>query len=593
MKKSLLIALTCFAFIPLSAQDYIQIHVDSPSLSFIMDATLGGDHIEFPTPHSGELAFANDGVSGPADNDTWNVVGSYCCDSIINGDDIAGKVALVSRGSCSFWEKTTFAWAEGAVACLIWNRAPMGILVNTHVDGLINMTLAGIDVDLIDIPTYFVTHEDGLVLSRLMEDGPVSITFDTPSMYDAVGPYAYATPVDQIRPLEHISVATFTRDLDTLLNVTFNCVITDPDGTVTTLTTDVPELFPGKDAAGAVVEPIVNFDPYTPPAVTGLYSMVFTAETTEGSHALDNTVITREFEITDHTFAIENADVTDLGGITMSDAIHSDIGDGLFNMGAFYYTTALGTATHVSFAIANPSAITEDGDYAFTAKIYDADPLGTGQVDPLFFNEDELGEGTYVVTSATGANEIVVAAFDSPVQLEADKIYAVVLDAGSGFEFSEVQAAFTNGGDIPFPLENTFAFMGTDNDPLAELDGLEYWNDDATLGYARAGSHPVIRLHLDGFVGLDELVALDDNSLSLGPNPTTDLLFLNFDLEQQSDVTFTVTDVQGKQINSGKYDNVFQNTMSLDVKNYAPGTYLVRIQTNGGEATRKFVKLGK
>jgi hypothetical protein len=593
MKKILLIALIFCTSTALKAQDYIQIHVDTPEQSFIMDATLGADHMEFPNPVSGELAKAFDGVSGPADNDTWSPEGFYCCDSIINGDEIAGKVALIGRGSCSFFEKTSFAWAEGATACVIWNRAPIGILVGTHVDGLITMTLAGIDVELIDIPSYFISHEDGLTLSRLMEDGPVTVTFDTPSMYDAVGPYAYATPVDQIRPLDEISVATFTRDLDTLYNVTFNCVITDPNGTVTTLTTEVAELLPGKDATGTVLEPIVEFDSYTPPAVTGLYSMVFTAETTEGDHALDNTVIDRTFEITDHTFALENADVTDLNGIRMSDAIHSDLGDGLFNMGAFYKTAAAGTATQVSFAIANPAEITADGTYDFIVKIYDADPNGTGQVDPLFFEGDELGEGTYEMNFETIPNEIVTAVLDSPVPLEADKIYAVVIDAGQSFEFSDSQAAFTNGGDIPFPGENTFAYVGTGIDPIAESDGLEYWNDDATLGYARAGVHPVIRLHLDGFVGVDEIIALNEDNLVIGPNPAQDILYLNFDLDSQSDLTYVVTDIQGKQIANGTFNAVHQNQQLLDVSNYSPGTYMLRIQSELGDTARKFVVTGK
>ena len=85
MKKILLLA-ALFSFgLAVQAQDYIQIHIDTPSQNYIIDATLGADHLEFPNPVSGELAIANDGVSGPADNDTWNLEGSYCCDSIING----------------------------------------------------------------------------------------------------------------------------------------------------------------------------------------------------------------------------------------------------------------------------------------------------------------------------------------------------------------------------------------------------------------------------------------------------------------------------------------------------------------------------
>lgn len=587
MKKFAFLSLAMMCFLTFTAQDYIQIHVDSPMQDYIIDATLGADHMEFPTPVSGELAIANDGVSGPADNDDWNVVGSYCCDSIINGDEIAGKVAFISRGSCSFFEKIQFAWVHGAVAVIIWNRAPLGITVGTHVDGLITMTLAGISADC-DIPGYFISHEDGVELMRLMQEGTVNVTFDTPAMYDAVGPYAYATPVDQIRPLEDIQVATFTREQDTLANVEFTVTITDPMGVETELVTVVPELLPGKDGAGNVLEPQVEFDTYTPPALTGMYSMVFTAATGDGNHPLDNTVIERNFEITDYTFALEDGTTSDPDGIQMNYEVYSNLGDGLFNVGAFYRTAAEGSATHASFAIGNPQEIFDNEDFEFNIFLFDADEDGDGIIDAGFQTGTELAEGSYEMTGDESPNGLIVVPFDNPATLEANKTYCLYIDAGDQLGFTDNQPAFTMSGDIPYPLENTFVLWGTPDGPLEEPDGFEYWNDDGA-GFAKAGRHPVARLHLDGFVGLEENDFLSESQFSIGPNPATDEISLIFDLPSASQTEYILYNIEGKKLRHEQVGVQFRTTEIIDLTGLDSGNYFLSVNTDSGVATRKFV----
>lgn len=570
-------------------QDYIQVHITSPSQDYIIDATLGADYptATFPDPVSGEMAIANDGVSGPADNDTWNIVGSYCCDSIINGADIAGKVALISRGSCSFWEKITYAWDHGATAVIIWNRAPLGVQVGTHVDGLITMTLAGI-AEEVDIPGYFISHEDGLELHQLMQDGPVNVTFDTPSMYDATGPYAYATPVDQIIPLDDIRVATFTRHQDTLFNVEFNVTITDPMGTETILTTMVPELLPGKDATGTVIEPHVDFDSYTPPALTGSYSMVFTATTQSGTHALDNTVIEREFIITENTFALEDGSYTDPNGVQMNYEVYSNDADGLFNMGAFYRMGSDGSASHASFAIGNPAEIFDNGEFEFEVFLYDADMDDNGEIDPGFYNENPIADAAYEMTGDETANQPIVVTFDAPADVSAGGIYCVVVNAGDQLSFTDNQPAFTTSGDIPYPLQNTFVLFGSSAGPLEELDGLEYWNDDATAGFAKGGRHPIIQLHMDGFVGIEEYENLSHEQFHVGPVPATERIRLFLDLESNY-LDYMITDCFGKRLDMVESSPVNGSEMSLDVSHLAAGTYFLSIRTEEGIATRAFI----
>ena len=587
MKKLLTLSLILIATGTLSAQDYIKIHVDSPFQDYTIDATLGADHAEFPNPISGELAMANDGVTATTDNDTWNVLGSYCCDSIVNGPDIAGKVALISRGACTFWSKVQNAWEQGAVAVIIWNRAPLGVTVGTHTDGLITMTLDGIPEE-VNIPGYFISHEDGYELKRLMDQGPVNITFDTPAMYDAVGPYAYATPVSQIRPLEDIQISTFTRELDTLANVEFRVTITDPLGTVTELTTVVPELFPGKDNAGNVLEPQVEFDTYTPPALTGMYTMVFTATTESGEHPLDETVITRNFEITDYSFALEDGSVTDTDGYTWNPSAFADHANGLFNVGAFYRTAAATSATHASFAIGNPQEIFDNGEYEFTLRLFDADANGDGIIDEGFYTGSELAEATYSMTGNEQPNELIIVSFDTPAALEANKTYCIYVDAGSEFDFTDNQAAFSTSGDIPYPLESTFLVFGSMAGPIEETDGFEWWNDDGE-GFAKAGRHPIVRLYIDGFTGLEEHDFLTEAQFNIGPNPASDQVTLYFDLPSSSVVEYILYDLNGKKLRHEQIGAQYKTNELIDIQDLESGNYFLSVRTDSGLATRKFI----
>ena len=52
---------------------------------------------------------------------------SYCCDPIINGSEIEGKIALIDRGGCFFDYKVRNAEDNGAIAVVICNFAPSPI----------------------------------------------------------------------------------------------------------------------------------------------------------------------------------------------------------------------------------------------------------------------------------------------------------------------------------------------------------------------------------------------------------------------------------------------------------------------------------
>lgn len=79
------------------------------------------------------------------------------------GADVAGKIALVSRGDCSFGQKAVAAKAAGADAVIIYNNTT----------GALNGTLGGVEPD--SAPATGVTQEEGQALLAKMAAGPVTM----------------------------------------------------------------------------------------------------------------------------------------------------------------------------------------------------------------------------------------------------------------------------------------------------------------------------------------------------------------------------------------------------------------------------------
>ncbi len=128
--------------------------VTRQEFSFIYDETLaesltsGGTDYDIirmsyspSTPEGGTTAPL---AAVPVDDTPGCEAGDY------DGVDVAGKIALISRGACTFYDKQRFAADAGAVAAVIYN----------NIDGPINGTLGQIG----QIPTGGVTQADGEAL---------------------------------------------------------------------------------------------------------------------------------------------------------------------------------------------------------------------------------------------------------------------------------------------------------------------------------------------------------------------------------------------------------------------------------------------
>ena len=106
-------------------------------------------------PITGDVVLVDDGT-------TWGVEG---CDELVN--DLTGKIALISRGTCEFGMKSLNAENAGAIAVIIYN----------NVAGMVNMAAGAVGAD-VTIPSVFMGKLDGeLLRDHLLEGGQITATF--------------------------------------------------------------------------------------------------------------------------------------------------------------------------------------------------------------------------------------------------------------------------------------------------------------------------------------------------------------------------------------------------------------------------------
>lgn len=571
MKKALTLLLFCWAFvsqvtaqIPNESPIPVEFRVESQDgLIRAFDYTSAVAWCDTLTQTvTGEIAWAYGDSLGL-------VTDSLLCDSNMIFNDLTGKVALIRRGICNFSLKAWNAQQAGAVAVIIVDHTYIA-------DGgaLVNMA-AGINADLVTIPTIFITRDDGdIILDKLDNGIPITGILEVRAFGGPRTAYSYQTPQEAIKPLEDVGITFLNIDATTTLpTVTINAEFTDPNGQTTTLSqslNDVPPLS---------VNNIKFDDSYTPSAV-GTYNVRFTNSITPDE-------LEQSFIITDdHTLAHDNGNLIPNTNGTLENDSAGFVNSGFrFDIGNFYRTGPNPiTATHVTFVLGNHTELytgepTADVMYI---NIYNADPDGNGSVPyPASFtsyaglNENggpliPVAATEYIIKDTDQDFQFTTVELPDPVTLAANKIYLVTV------EYSGLEA----GSGIP----PKFAFGG-DARPAGELASIVFDDSLRTRGY---NVNYFLRLNLDGFATSTDN-PLDDGKVVVSPNPASRSVNLELSLENTADVVEVVIfDFTGRMVSSRTLDNVQKGRFSFDVSNLANGTYFMSINTPEGFRSKKF-----
>jgi hypothetical protein len=181
---------------------------------------------------------------------------------------------------------------------------------------------------------------------------------------------------------------------------------------------------------------------------------------------------------------------------------------------------------------------------------------------------------TYTVPSPLNIATPTTIAFSSPGQMEAGKLYMVILKTYQDAT-NKVRIRSSAKGDDDF---STIGYG-----PFATGGEVNY--------FSSWGQSPYISLNFDSTIGINETTT-EISGVSIYPNPSSSSVNLEMNIANPSEVSIQVTDLSGKVIatqNLG-FLPLGKNQTTIQSASFNNGLYYVTISSNGTSVTKKFIK---
>ena len=181
---------------------------------------------------------------------------------------------------------------------------------------------------------------------------------------------------------------------------------------------------------------------------------------------------------------------------------------------------------------------------------------------------------TYTVPSPLNIATPTTIAFSSPGQMEAGKLYMVILKTYQDAT-NKVRIRSSAKGDDDF---STIGYG-----PFATGGVVNYFS-----GWGKA---PYISLNFDPTIGINES-STEISGVSIYPNPSSSSVNLEMNIANPSEVSIQVTDLSGKIVatqNLG-FLPLGKNQTTIQSASFNNGLYYVTISSNGTSVTKKFIK---
>lgn len=156
----------------------VGISTDAPSVSGIYVGIEAA--ISVPLTDSGAVT----GDLVPVDDGT-GVTGIEGCFPLVNGADVAGNIALISRGSCAFATKFLNAQAEGATAVIVYNNNGDPIIMGGDPTGI---TIPGVMVGQTDGELFEATITGGDTIVATLDPNNSVVRDNRVATFSSRGP---------------------------------------------------------------------------------------------------------------------------------------------------------------------------------------------------------------------------------------------------------------------------------------------------------------------------------------------------------------------------------------------------------------------
>lgn len=512
---------------------------------------------------------------------------SLSCGPLTNGNALAGKIALIRRGSCSFSLKTYHAQQAGAKAVIIINHfanaQDADCTTYANATALLSGMTAVDSASAIHIPAVFLERLTGEEIRSAVDAGEtVNICFSFPRMTGPTSASMYATPLSQVDTMFAVTVNYNNRSGATQTDVNLKADFFNPSGVHTgSVTYNMPVCEPGVDS-------FIVFPPYFAPAAKGKHTVLFTND--KYNQPIDS--VYSYFEHTDYTFATDNL-VNDPGGVGPANADFEAAGFYIQSGGLCFTGDVPAKATYATFGISNIDSVFVEGDPAANiigVAVYkaDVDGDGAGDLSASFIDDLSAGLISFQDYTMTGNEEDGVLIHvplsdlntaEPGVSLSANDAYYISLIYDGTTAGHSRCVRFSNSRDVAYA-----SFTGFPTTPL-------YLGQLYTGGWN--GAIVTQRLQLEGFEisKTSEPKKLADSKVLITPNPANEFVNLELKLEASNpSVAVSILDGKGQIVGATQVQKNFQNgNMTFNVKQLPSGVYYMWVRTAEGSVTKKIV----
>jgi len=124
--------------------------------------------------------------------------------------------------------------------------------------------------------------------------------------------------------------------------------------------------------------------------------------------------------------------------------------------------------------------------------------------------------------------------------------------------------------------------IGHDFEDVHPYDGVNYYR--------------LVGENSDGEKSYSDVITVEyelSNELRISPNPASNFVEVGFSLAENSSASILIMNQQGVLVEQQEVETMFESAQQLriDLQDYAPGVYLIRIDQGSFARTRKFVVL--
>ncbi|MCB0765530.1 MAG: hypothetical protein KDB84_12530 [Flavobacteriales bacterium] len=491
---------------------------------------------------------------------------SLGCGALVNAADLAGKIAVVYRGTCGFGVKALNAQNAGAIAVLI---------ISNNDDLNFNM-LGGTEGLSVTIPVVMIAQSSGPVIHDALVAGELELfignNFGAFPFNLSVGPRDVLVPSSASLPEV---LAANASEFSVLLGgwihnngssaqSTARLRAQVIQGTVLYDEVSGPQSIPSGDSV------FVSIGTFDQPAYSGRYEIIYSVGSDEVDGFPGDDIRTLSLSFGD-VFSYVPTDETT--GIPISDThvVPADNVEGWSSCVTF--TDPNGgrvsvTGLHFSATTPTDQAAPNDStlvDAFFEAEAYIwSDPITSPFTTPSATGLSAIASADYTFTSDLQGEHVFIP-FDAPIQLENGERYLFCIKSFNGLA--------RHGWNASLDYEQNFQEIG---DPVSMILNSTWFN-----GFTALNGAPSIGVEMvdDTNIGIRE-----NNAVEVTPFPNPAQSILRIPLTGLSGTAvLRILDARGTTVSEQRVALGGDHTLSVDVSGISNGTYLFHMDFENGQ----------